>query len=195
MLAATGPGNLGLRNRALLSVAYDIGRRRSEIVALLAEDIDRAEDGTATILVRRAKCDQDGNGQVCYLSVETVKAVDAWLDASGVEEGPIIRSLRRGGHPAPEALPAPEVSRLYKELAAAAGYPPEIWRKVSGHSTRVGMAQDMAAAGIDLAAIMTAGGWKSPSMAAHYCERVDARRGGAARLAILQGRSPTSPTA
>jgi hypothetical protein len=36
--------------------------------------------------------------------------------------------------------------------------------EVSGHSTHVGAAQDLAELDIDLAAITQAGGWKSPSM-------------------------------
>ncbi|ARJ66079.1 hypothetical protein WV31_10610 [Magnetospirillum sp. ME-1] len=192
MLAAAGTDITGLRDRALLSVAYDIGRRRSEVVSLLVEDIDRAEDGTATIVLRRSKTDQEGQGQICYLSAAAVKAVDAWLDAAGVEDGPIFRALRNNGKVGPEAIQGRAVSNLYKKLGRAAGFPRNVWSRLSGHSTRVGLAQDMAAAGIDLVAIMQAGGWKSPAMASRYCERLDVRRGGAARLAVLQGRSPAT---
>jgi hypothetical protein len=42
--------------------------------------------------------------------------------------------------------------------------------EVSGHSTRVGAARDLAALDIDLAAITQAGGWKSPRMPLLYAE-------------------------
>jgi hypothetical protein len=45
--------------------------------------------------------------------------------------------------------------------------------KLSGHSMRVGAAQDMAAAGIDLGAIMHAGGWKTPEIVMRYIEHMD----------------------
>jgi hypothetical protein len=48
---------------------------------------------------------------------------------------------------------------------------------ISGHSARVGMAQDLVAGGADLPAVMQAGRWKSPTMPARYAERLLAKRG------------------
>ena len=51
----------GLRNRALLSVAYDTGLRASELVAVAAEDIVEALDPDARLLrIGRHKGDQEG---------------------------------------------------------------------------------------------------------------------------------------
>jgi integrase len=97
------------------------------------------------------------------LAPDTLAILDTWLDASGVEEGPIFRSVTRYGRVGRQ-LASEEVSRIWKKLAVAAGATPEQVRGISGHSTRVGMAQDLASAGIDLAAIMQAGGWKTPAM-------------------------------
>ena len=47
---------------------------------------------------------------------------------------------------------------------------------------RVGAAQDMAAAGIELALIMLAGGWKSPTIVMRYIEHLEAVRSGMARM-------------
>lgn len=49
-------------------------------------------------------------------------------------------------------------------------------------------AQDMAAFGIELSAIMQAGRWKTATMVSRYTEKLVARRGGAAKLAALQNR-------
>lgn len=54
---------------------------------------------------------------------------------------------------------------------------------------RVGAAQDMIAAGIELPAIMRAGRWKTTTMVSRYGERLLARRNGAAQLARRQGRA------
>ncbi|MDE0306638.1 MAG: hypothetical protein OXI87_17435 [Albidovulum sp.] len=54
---------------------------------------------------------------------------------------------------------------------------------LSGHSARVGAAQDMVAAGIEMPAILQAGRWKSVTMVNRYGERLLARRSGAAQLA------------
>ena len=40
--------------------------------------------------------------------------------------------------------------------------------EVSGHSLRVGAAQDLLIMGYDLAAIMRAGGWSNPSTVSKY---------------------------
>jgi hypothetical protein len=55
--------------------------------------------------------------------------------------------------------------------------------RVSGHSTRVGAAQDLAELDIDLAAITQAGGWKSTRMLLQYAEKINAARSGMARAA------------
>jgi hypothetical protein len=53
---------------------------------------------------------------------------------------------------------------------------------VSGHSLRVGMAQDLVAANLDIASVMQAGGWRSPTMVARYTEKLTAQRGAVARF-------------
>ena len=60
---------------------------------------------------------------------------------------------------------------------------------MSGHSTRVGAAQDLAELEIDLAAITQAGGWKSTRMPLQYAEKIAAARSGMARAAAATKRS------
>jgi hypothetical protein len=55
MLAAAGDETRGLRNRALLAVVYDSLCRRSELVALQRVDLEMAEHGEGTIMIRRSK--------------------------------------------------------------------------------------------------------------------------------------------
>ncbi|MCZ7861005.1 tyrosine-type recombinase/integrase [Agrobacterium salinitolerans] len=192
MLTSDRKSLIAARDAALLSTAYDTGCRRSELVSIQAEDIDRMEDGSATALIRKAKTDQEGNGQVRYLAPDTVKKIDVWLDRSRIESGSLFRSIINGRVKASQ-LPPRDVSRRFKVMAAAALIEPTIASTYSGHSTRVGMAQDMAAAGIDLIAIMQAGGWKTPTTVSRYVERLGAQRGAAATLAQKQHRSKTRP--
>ena len=56
------------------------------------------------------------------------------------------------------------IRRRLQQAARAAGLPG--WRDITGHSGRVGMAQDLSAAGFALPELMTAGRWKSPRMPA-----------------------------
>ena len=59
----------------------------------------------------------------------------------------------------------------------------------SAHSTRVGHAQDMIEAGIDMLGVQVAGGWKSDTMPQQYASKLNALKGGAAQLARRRGRS------
>ena len=52
----------------------------------------------------------------------------------------------------------------------------------SGHSPRVGAAQDMAAAGVSTAAILQAGGWADARMIKRYLRQRNALQGGMAQL-------------
>ncbi len=74
------------------------------------------------------------------------------------------------------------VGRIVKQLATAARIDREQIEALSSHSMRVGAAQDMAAAGIELALIMLAGGWKSPTIVMRDIEHREAARSGMARM-------------
>jgi hypothetical protein len=54
-----------------------------------------------------------------------------------------------------------------------AGLDISIAKEFSGHSMRVGAAQDLLSAGHDTAAIMRAGGWKSIDVLARYLEHAE----------------------
>ena len=177
VLATTGDRLIDKRDLALLMVARDMLGRRSEIVALQVEDVQFADDGSATALVRRSKTDVAGEGAVLWLSPRTSTALRAWLVAAGVDAGPVFRSVDRGDHVG-GALDAGDVSRRFKVMAQRAGIDPAA---ISGHSARVGMAQDLVAHGAELAAVMQSGRWKSPTMPARYAERLEAGRGAVAK--------------
>ena len=147
MLAVAGQGGgeptaIALRDAALAAVAYDTLLRRSELVSLYIEDLAPASDEGATILVRKSKTDQAGEGAVKFLAPDTARALRAYLDAIGAPStGPLFRPVTRWGRAASTALEPQEVPRLFRKLAAAAGV--RTARPHSGHSTRVGAAQDM----------------------------------------------------
>ena len=186
LLEATGEGLIDARNRALLAVAYDTLLRRGELVALQVSDIVEEVDGAATVLVRRSKADPEGRGATVYLARDSVALVREWRERSGVSHGRLFRSLARGA--VGEGLDASQVPRIFKAMAERAGLPVEVVQGISGHSTRVGAAQDMVAGGIGMAAILHAGRWKTPAMVNRYGEGLLARRSGAAQLARLQHR-------
>jgi integrase len=188
MLAAGGNSPRELRNRALLAVGYDTLARRSELADLQAADIERGADGAATIIIRRGKTDQEGAGMVRFIASDSMVHVQAWIAAAGISDGALFRAVLKGGRIG-DALDGADVARIYKDMARAAGLSAEETARISGHSTRVGAAQDMVKHGIELPAVMQAGGWRTAEMVSRYTSRLDARRSGAAKLAVLQSRA------
>ena len=187
LLEATGDTLIDARNRALLSCAYDTLLRRSELVAVEVGDLVVEGDGAATVFVRRSKSDPEGEGGQAFVARDTVGLLREWLARSGVREGKLFRSLNRGV--VGERLHAGEVSRVFKKMARDARLPGNVVKYVSGHSTRVGCAQDMVAHNIGTDAILHAGRWKTPAMVNLYAQRLSARRSGASQLARLQQRA------
>jgi integrase len=175
------------RERAMLCVAYETLARRSELVGLEVRDIDFQPDGTGQALIRRGKTDPEGQGRVAYLSRETVRWLKAWLEHARIEDGTLFRRLigqtQIGG-----SLNPGSIAPIYKRVAQWIGMPDRFVAGISGHSTRVGAAQDLAALDIDLAAITQAGGWKSTRMPLQYAEKINAARSGMAKAAEKSGR-------
>ena len=187
LLEAAGDRPIDRRNRALLAVAYDTMLRRAELTALEVSDMLVDVRGDATLLVRRSKTDAEGRCEIAYIAPDTVALVRAWLDLTGIVDGRLFRSVAKGGRIG-ERLDPSQVPRIFKGMARRAGLSAALVDGLSGHSTRVGAAQDMIAAGIELPAILQAGRWKSPAMVNRYGERLLARNGAAAQLARIQGR-------
>jgi integrase/recombinase XerD len=174
----------------MLCVAYETLARRAQLVALKVRDIDFHPNGTGQALIRRGKTDAEGQGRVAYPSRETVKWLKIWLEHAEIAEGPIFRRLIGRGEIG-DVLHPGSVAPIFKRVAQWIGMPARFVAEVSGHSTRVGAAQDLAELDIDLAAITQAGGWKSTRMPLQYAEKINAARSGMARAAAASGRDET----
>lgn len=186
-IETAGEGLRAARERAMLCVAYETMARRGELVAFQVADLDFHPDGTGQAIIRRGKTDADGQGRLAYLSRETVRWVKIWLENAEIYEGALFRRLI-GKDKVGRALNPGSIAPIYKRVAQWIGMPARFIAEVSGHSTRVGAAQDLAALNIDLAAITQAGGWKSPRMPLQYSEKINAARSGMARAAKAAGR-------
>jgi site-specific recombinase XerD len=125
MLKATEDNLRGIRDRALLQVAYDSLCRRSEIVTLRFEDIKitHPEDSdipSVSILLRRSKTDQDAQGRWLYIRLATWHAIQEWISASGVDSGLLFRGVNRGIK-ITKGLGVGQIGRIYKRLVRTAG--------------------------------------------------------------------------
>lgn len=150
------------RDGALLSAAFDGLLRSNEIASLQWEDVSASASGASVVLLRKSKTDQDGKGRQIFLSAETTQWLDAWGSFTR-RQGAIFTALR-GERPL-SGLDTRSIRRIFKSRGAEAGF-----SGLSGHSARVGAAQDATAANVSLQSLMVAGRWSSPKMPARYGE-------------------------
>lgn len=198
-LAPLGTRLIDLRDTALVLVARDLLARRSELAAFEVSDVTPImPDGggrprDATVLFRWSKTDQEGKGATGYLSPPTYAALRAWLDTAGITEGRLFRSVHVTGRVGTGLHPQ-KITEIFRKLATRAA--PAIRALavdpagISGHSARVGMAQDLVAAGFELPAVMQAGRWKTSAMVARYSERLNAQQGAVAQFHAYGGPQP-----
>jgi site-specific recombinase XerD len=99
LIQATEAGNRGARDRALLLIAYDTLCRRSEIIALLIEDIRFIESGDgvkASVLIRKSKTDQLAKGRRLNLGIKATEAQNLWLERmQNPKEGQLFKGVNR----------------------------------------------------------------------------------------------------
>lgn len=183
-----------MRAKALLSVAYCTMARRAELVALRVENISfDADAGDGVALVRNTKA---GREESRYLSLEASTRLKAWLEYAGIRDGMVFRRFTPAGTIGHTAIAPQEVARIIHRvgdlLNSDRESPKAAWPKdnVAAHSTRIGAAHDMAAAGIDLTSIMHAGGWTDPKMPRYYTRELAARESGMARMMTARKENP-----
>ena len=158
----------GIRNRALLSLGYDFLARHSELVAIRNADLRFTPDGALKGMIRKSKTDQYGRGRLVFGSERSAKLVRKWLRLKPQEIEPVFCAINHGKYK-DRAICDRNVDDIIKRgivKVKKCERPNEL--EVSGHSLRVGAAQDLLIKGYDLAAIMRAGGWSDPSTVSRY---------------------------
>ena len=123
----------GKRDAAIIGVAADGLMRVSEVSGLNADDVSFRPDGTAEAVIRRSKTDQHGRGDVAHIGAVAAERLRCWMEAAGIERGPLFRPVDRRGRISDSRLGPDSVRAAIKRRAAEAG----IRGRVSGHSLRV----------------------------------------------------------
>ena len=151
---------------ALLCLMRDCLLRRSEAAAARWRDFEREPDGTGRLTVPVSKTDQEADGAVLFVTKKTTKALLA-IRPDFPRPGEKIF----GWH-------ASTICRIIKRLASRA----DLQGDFSGHSLRIGMAQDLARLGASLPQIQEAGRWKDPKMPADYIRSIHSGHTAVAKL-------------
>jgi len=183
-----------LRDAALIALAADTLCRESELVAATVEQFRPNDlDGTISFDVGRSKANQEAEADFRFVSPETWELITAWRARAGITSGPLFvaisgrkrrQPLDAGGNATvtvPQHMHPHEVARIFRTRAAAAGLSSKAPR-ITGHSIRIGGANELTRAGEDLRAIADAGGWKGLRQPMHYTKQSRAGLGAQARL-------------
>ncbi len=128
------------RDRALLLIGFAGALRRSELVALNAEDLTQDGHRGIRLDIRRSKTDQEGKGETVGipsggLGADTAEAVETWIALAGTETGPLFRPIDRHGNVRTTRLTPEAANRIVQDRAALAGMDTE---GISAHSLRAG---------------------------------------------------------
>lgn len=162
----------GLRNRAMLTLGYELLTRRSELIALRDEDLQLRSDNTYRVTIRRCKSDRDGQGRLAFTSKATAELIREWRQLRGPHVEWLFCPIYHG-KAVNRNLSATTLSSIIRHAAERAGFSDEDIEAFTGHSMRVGAAQDLLRRGFDTAAIMRAGGWKSLTTLTRYLEEAE----------------------
>lgn len=170
------------QDKALVFVMYSALLRGAEAAELRWGDIRPQEDGKALVTIRRSKTS---------LTPETVAITSqamGYLQALAVMSAP-GGTIEPGGKVRPDArdkrvFGVKTSSAIRKRVIRAMQ---GIREGVSGHSCRVGAAQDLTLQGVPLQAVQKMGRWKSLQMPSHYASKVDPQRGAIVTLEELLG--------
>jgi hypothetical protein len=163
---------MGLRTRMHLAVLVSTGARHSDSAEMLVENMHHKTEGFHVFLPR-SKTDQHGRGAWQLIPhfaghPPTCPAclVQCWLDETGITEGPLVRSLTKGGGVKDGPVDAGHASNELDRLAKAAG----IDRRISTHSGRRTFVTLQALAGAELADIEAITGQSQAVIVGHYID-------------------------
>lgn len=136
MLATCDDSPRGKRDRALLLFAWSSGgRRRSEVSDATMEDLRQVGSRGFLFTLGHSKTNQDGRSDADKpVTGVAAEALEAWLEVSGITEGPIFRRVLKSGKVLEEGLAPKAVRKIVQERCLKAGLPAEF----SAHSLRSG---------------------------------------------------------
>jgi site-specific recombinase XerD len=166
----------GKRDRALLLIGFAAALRRSELVDLKVNALERVPEGLL-VHIRRSKTDQMGEGHQVAVArggkLKVIEALEEWLGACGITEGPIFRAIGKSGRISAEGLTGASVALIIKKHCGPAGLDPEIF---SGHSLRAGFVTSALEDGADLLKVMDVTRHKNVQTLKVYDRRAQAFR-------------------
>ncbi len=174
IVASLGDSVRDARDRALLLIGFAGAFRRSELICIDCKSIERRAAGIV-ITIPKSKTDQEGQGRQVAIphgrnDICPVRALDQWLELSGITQGPVFRPLARRGHVLPGQLSGDSIASIVKQRVKAIGLDPA---RYSGHSLRAGFVTSAATAGAPTWRIKAQTGHASDALVGRYIRLSD----------------------
>jgi integrase len=174
LLASCDDSNRGIRDRAMLMLAFASGgRRRSEVTALNVEDIGCDEfkaKGLLWIRLLETKTTRRDQAPKLPLKGRAARAVVHWLEITGLKEGPLFRPVSKSDRPLPRRLAADALRTILRHRLQLAGLPEDY---ATPHGLRAGFLTQAALDGAPLAAAMKLSLHRSAVQAQKYYADVE----------------------
>ena len=174
IMASLGDSVRDARDRALLLIGFAGAFRRSELSSIDCKSIERAAPGIV-ITVPKSKTDQEGQARQVAIprgrdAICPIKALDHWLELSGITDGLVFRPISRRGHVLPSRLSGDAIASIVKQRVRAIGLDPT---RYSGHSLRAGFVTSAASAGTPAWRIKAQTGHASDALVGRYIRLSD----------------------
>jgi len=174
IVASLGDSLRDARDRALLLIGFAGAFRRSELSRIDCESIERTARGIV-ITIPKSKTDQEGQARHVAIphgrsAICPIRALDQWLELSGVTEGPVFRPVTRRGQVLPHRLSGDSIAKIIKHRVKTIGLDPA---RYSGHSLRAGFVTSAATAGAPAWRIKAQTGHASDALVGRYIRLSD----------------------
>lgn len=181
LLATCDTSLRGLRDRALLLFAWASGgRRRSEVTSATVENTRCVEPGLWVFALPHSKANQSGEERPENdkpITGTAAAALEAWLRASGIREGPLFRRIRKGTTVAEPLTPA-AVRAIVRQRCALAG----LVGNFTAHSLRSGFVTEAGRQNVPIGDTMAMTGHASITTVMRYFRAGQTETSRAARL-------------
>ncbi|PWE32916.1 integrase [Maritimibacter sp. 55A14] len=174
LLVACGPSLRGTRDRAILALGWASGgRRRSEIVSLRREDVGLEEfeaRGLIRLSLLETKTTRAGQTPRLVLKGRAARLVVAWIDAGGIDGGPLFRAISKADRVLDRGLSPDAVYQILRRRLVAAGLPADY---ATPHGLRSGFLTQAALDGAPIQAAMRLSLHRSMAQAQRYYDDVE----------------------
>jgi len=164
MLVTCDKTLIGVRDRALLLVAFCSGeRRRSEIANLSVNDITKTKNGYL-ITLAKSKTDQDADGFSVPISGDAATTLKQWLLKSGIRKGKLFRGIK-SDITLYDSITGTSINKIVKKRIKLIGLDNKLY---SAHSLRAGYITESENNGKMIYEAMQYSGHRDPETAQGY---------------------------